>query len=87
MSSVERRSADWITRPVCGRNAQQAQVDDRNRAEDQRQPDDVCRLDQGEEEQRIANLNGQAGLLEPVEERGDVHYCPWDGDQLPQTWS
>ena len=32
-------------------------------------------------------MNGKARLLEPIEDRGDVHYCRSDGDQLPQTWS
>ena len=69
------------------RDAEQPQIDDGDRAEDQRQPDDVDRFDQRKHEQRIANLDGEAGALEPVEHRGDVHYWPSDGDQLPQTWS
>ena len=45
------------------------------------------RFEQRKREQRITDLDGKTGLLEPVEHRGDVHYCPAAGDQLPQTWS
>jgi hypothetical protein len=66
-------------------NPQQPQVDDGNRPDDERQSDDMSRLEQRKENQRIANARGNAGFLYPGEERGDVHYCRSAGDQSPQT--
>ena len=39
---------------------------------DHRQADDMRRLEQRKGEQRIANLDGQAGLLQPVEQGGHL---------------
>ena len=41
------------------------------------------RFDQGEGEERIANLDGKTGALEPVEHGENVHLLPLGGRPTP----
>ena len=74
-------------RPLGRCNAQQPEIDDRNRTEHQSQTKDVSRFDQRKQKQRIANPRGKAGRFERLEKCCYVHQAFVAGDQEPQTWS
>jgi hypothetical protein len=58
---------------VGGCNAQQSQVDDRNRADDERDRENVHALDPRKEHAAFANGGGKRRLAQPDEELGSIH--------------
>ena len=53
-----------------------AQVDDHDGPDDDRQPDHVCRFEQREQEQRIANVDGDAGVLSQFSDESICLFAP-----------